>query len=139
MRIALIDQSFHIKTESTLFLRDLLRRLGIVDHFFVDINDLAEVADGNYDVTVFLQTEFCCPYFLARGKRTVLVPMYDACANMPGAYWRAMAGARVISFCRRLHVRMLECGLESIYLQYFPNPSTSQVVEDFSNLRGFQQ
>jgi hypothetical protein len=137
VRIALIDQSFHIKTGSSLFLLDLLRRLGTVDHFFVDINDLAEVADGNYDVTVFFQTEFCAPYFLARGKRTVLVPMYDACAHMPEGYWRAMAAARVISFCRRLHVRMLECGLESIYLQYFPDPSSIQVVEDFSNLRGF--
>ena len=63
--------------------------------------------------------------------------MYDACANMPQAYWRAMAGARVISFCRKLHVRILECGLESIYLQYFPDPFTVPKVEDFSDLRGF--
>jgi hypothetical protein len=137
VRTALVDQSFHIKTGSSVFLRDLLRRLGTVDHFFVDVNDLAEIADGNYDVTILFQTEFCAPYFLARGKRTVIVPMYDACAHMPEAYWRAMAGARVVSFCRRLHVRMSECGLESIYLQYFPDPSIIPVVEDFSNLRGF--
>ena len=137
MRIAVLDQSFHIKTGSFLFLLDLLRRLGTVDYFCVDIKDLAEVADGNYDVIILCQTECCGPYFLARGKRTVIVPMYDACANMPEAYWRAMAGARVISFCQKLHVRMLACGLDSIYLQYFPNPSTIKPVEDFSNLRGF--
>jgi len=137
MRIAVLDQSFHIKTGSFLFLLDLLRRLGTVDYFCVDIKDLAEVADGNYDVIILCQTECCGPYFLARGKRTVIVPMYDACANMPEAYWRAMAGARVISFCQKLHVRMLACGLDSIYLQYFPNPSTIKAVEDFSNLRGF--
>jgi hypothetical protein len=118
-------------------LLNLLRQLGTVDHFFVDVNDLAEVADANYDVTILFQTEFCAPYFLARGKRTIIVPMYDACAQMPEAYWRAMVGARLISFCRRLHVRISECGIESIYLQYFPDPSTIPVVEDFSNLRGF--
>jgi Glycosyl transferases group 1 len=136
VKVALLDQSFHRKTGSSRFLLEVLRPLGTVDHFFVDENDLGEVADGN-DFIILFQTEFCAPYFLARGKRTVIVPMYDACANMPEVYWRAMAGARVISFCRRLHVRMLECGLESIYLQYFPDPSSIKVVEDFSNLRGF--
>ena len=114
-----------------------MSRIGTVDHFFVDINDLAEIADENYDSIVLFQTEFCAPYFLARGKRTVIVPMYDACAHMPESYWRGMVGARVISFCRRLHNRMSECGLESIYLQYFPDPAAIQVVKDFSNLRGF--
>jgi glycosyltransferase involved in cell wall biosynthesis len=137
VKIALLDQSFHKKTGSTRFLLDLLRPLGTVDHFFVDENDLTEVADRKFDVIILFQTEFCAPYFLARGKRTVIIPMYDACVHMPEVYWRAMAGARVISFCRRLHVRMLECGLESMYLQYFPDPSTIQVVDDFSNLRGF--
>jgi Glycosyl transferases group 1 len=137
VKIALLDQSFHKKTRSSLFFLDVLRPLGTIDHFFVDINDLGEVTDENFDLIILWQTEFCAPYFLARGKRTVIVPMYDACAHMPEIYWRAMAGAQVISFCRRLHVRMLECGLESIYLQYFPDPSAIQIVEDFSNLRGF--
>jgi hypothetical protein len=137
VKVALLDQSFHKKTGSTLFLLDLLRPLGTIDRFFVDENDLLEVADQNYDVVILCQTEFCSPYFLARGKRTVIVPMYDACANMPQDYWRAMAGARVISFCRKLHVRISECGLESTYLQYFPDPFTVPKVEDFSDLRGF--
>jgi hypothetical protein len=137
MKIAVVDQSCHKKTASTVFLLDLMRPLGTVEHFFLDAINVGDVADGNFDVIILLQTEFCAPYFLARGRRTVIVPMYDACANIPDVYWQAMAGARVISFCRKLHLRILACGLESHYLQYFPNPSNIKPVGDFSSLRGF--
>ena len=137
MKLALVDQSFHRKTRSTLFIGDILSQLGQVALFFVDECNLIEVVDGNFDIVVLVQTEFCAPYFLAKGQRTIIVPMYDACASMPEAYWRAMTYARAICFCHKLHSRISECGLKSMYLQYFPNPSAIKVIEDFSDLRGF--
>jgi hypothetical protein len=140
MKIAFLDRTFHKGTGSSLFFVTLLERLGTVQHFFVDhcgASGLVEIADADFDLVVLWQTDFCAPYFLARGKRTVIIPMYDGCARIPEVYWRAMSQARAVSFSSALHNKMSAHGIDSLYVQYFPDPKAFPVTTDFSTLRGF--
>ena len=140
MKIAFLDQTFHKETGSGLFFVRLLERLGTVQHFFVQdagSSGLAEIADSDFDLIVLWQTDFCAPYFLAKGKRTVIIPMYDGCARIPEVYWRAVSQARAISFSSALHNKMTAHGIDSRYVQYFPDPEDFPVTTDFSTLRGF--
>jgi len=140
MKIAFLDQTFHKETGSALFFVKLLERIGTVQSFFVaggGASGLVEIADADFDLIVLWQTDFCAPYFLARGKRTVIIPMYDGCARIPEVYWRAMSQARAVSFSSALHNKLTACGIDSLYVQYFPNPEAFPVTTDFSTLRGF--
>ena len=140
MKIAFLDNAFHLRTKSSLFFVELLERLGTVVHFHVNIYELsmaAEIATADFDLVVLWQTEYFAPYFLSCGKKTVVIPMYDGCAGASNLYWQSMREARAVNFCQKLHFRHQSLGLSSFYARYFPDPSAIVPVTDFSSLRGF--
>jgi hypothetical protein len=140
MKIAFLDAAVHLRTKSSHFFVELLGKLGPVSVFHVNLHELsvlAEVVHSNFDLVVLWQNEQFAPYFLACGKKTIVVPMYDGCAAADDLYWHSMRGARIIDFCQKLHRRHVHLGLASLYVQYFPDPAGITPVEDFSSLRGF--
>jgi len=140
MKIAFLDHAFHEKTKSSFFFADLLRLVADVDVYYFDCHSVRvveEICETDYDVYVLWQTEFFAPYFLLRGKRVVVVPMYDGCGNMPRKYWQLLSQARVLNFSQALAHRHTSLGIDQLHVQYFPDPAEYEVVQDFSSMRGF--
>jgi len=144
MNIALIDHPFHKKTKSTVFIEELLRRLGDVDLHWEEnwwngkgIMDLVPIINGNYDLVVCLQTEFLAPYILRHNNNVVIIPMYDGAHRWNDRFWKQCTRARIINFCRTAHEHHTRLGCDSYYFKFAPNPADFKQVENFENLNGF--
>jgi glycosyltransferase involved in cell wall biosynthesis len=143
-RVAFIDHSYHQKTHSTIFLKEAMFPDLKVDEWWDDswqggaAVDIEWLIAQRYDLIVVVQVEVAAEALARHGyKSVVFIPMWDSCRNLPEAWWRALDGFRVISFCRVLHERVRQYGLPSIHLQYYPDPSRFPLVSDFTELRGF--
>jgi hypothetical protein len=126
MRLALIDHSFHRKTQST--------------HFFLDCYycerwnggpavNLHAVRFADYDLVIFFQqlysrSEMQC---LGDPQRVVLVPMYDAVVGWPTRKWKDYRGYHFISFSTAVHNALLLAGCESLNVRYFSDLPASCV------------
>lgn len=141
MKILLIDHSFHKSTGSSRFFIDLLTPHFEVDHQYVDPEcpDASPVFQGvpDHDLVVLWQFDFLAPYFLALGKRTVVVPMYDGSANMPPLHWQAAGEARFVNFSRTLHDRVAASGGQSLLVRFYPEPVPEAALPTFDRLRVF--
>ena len=143
-RVAFIDHSYHKKTLSTVFLRECLFPDQRVDDWWDEswrggsAVDAEWLAAQGYDLIVVTQVEVAAEALARLGcKNVVFIPMWDSCRLLPEAWWRALEGFRIISFCTALHERVRNYGLPSIYVQYYPDPTKFQVVSDYTGLRGF--
>lgn len=101
-KILFVDHDFHKKTRSSDFFMDILKKRFEVELFYL-------VADGhldlgllgaaeNADAVVLWQMDFLAPVFLAQGKPTFVIPMYDGSNGMPELHWLAARGARFFNF-----------------------------------------
>ena len=144
MKIAIIDHPYHKKTKSTDFLHKLLEELGDVSLYWEESwwngngpMDVKPVLEGGYDMIVCLQTEFLAPILLRHHSNIVLIPMFDGANSWDETFWRQCSRARIISFCRTLHERVIGYGCDSYYFKYAPDPTKFKVQGDFSELKGF--
>jgi glycosyltransferase involved in cell wall biosynthesis len=143
-RIAFVDHSYHQKTRSSRFIREALFPGQIVEDWWDDswiggapVDTKRLIAQG-YDQIAVWQTETVAHALARHGcGRVIFFPMWDSCHHLPGDWWRALNGLRIVSFCRALHERVRRCGLPSIHVEYYPDPSAVQPVADFGELRGF--
>src|SRR2546426_4775496 len=95
-RLAFLDIGFHQQTRSTHFIADLLREQFEVDVFYIDKHRgdyLNLVADSAYEYVVCCEAEFVAHYLIARGKRVILIPMFDGCEWVADRYWRGFRQA----------------------------------------------
>ncbi|MGO4171776.1 glycosyltransferase [Bosea sp. TAF32] len=126
MKIIFIDHSFHKKTRSSDFFFDLLASRHSVERLYVNPNVKEELLSLDivyeFDVAVLWQMDFLAPLVLARGIRTLVVPMYDGSALMPDLHWLLSSQARFVNFSRRLHDRMTLLGCGSKLVKYFLPP-----------------
>lgn len=133
MRIAYCDHSFHQKTESTLFLPNLLRERGFDVEFFWDKSwnggkaiHFKELV--TYDVIIIFQAiPKGMPSCVAqRHGNVIFIPMLDqfGIARGPlfdlGALWKPFQGSKVISFSTAIHAIAVSNGLASEYFKYMP-------------------
>lgn len=120
--IAYIGPSAHNKTLSTKFLIDYLKEFYKVDVFF-DYKSL-DNNDSNYSALVFFQclpekrvlANFAC-------KNIIYFPMYDQVKDWSFAKWYSYKDCKIFNFCEYNHNKLIKWGFNSIYLQYFPEPS----------------
>lgn len=135
MRIAFLDLPFHERTGSSRFFREFLNTMGSVETHYIHFNEkhiLKELIEADYDLYVLWQLEPFVPFLVYHQCRVALVPMYDGCHGLGKEYWQTMRGARSINFSRALTEEQAGSGVQSLTLQYFPNPVDYTVKNDFS-------
>lgn len=135
MRIAFLDLPFHERIGSSRFFREFLNTMGTVDTHYIHFKEkhiLRELIEADYDLYILWQLEPFVPFFVYHQCRVALVPMYDGCQGLGKGYWQAMRGARSINFSQALTEEQVDSGLQSLTLQYFPNPNDFRVQHDFS-------
>ena len=135
-KLLYIDHSWHIKhTNSTNFFIDILRSHFELDFLTLDSfedylpgleNAPAQFYERNYDVLLLFQVLIIPPSTLRRYfkfKKGVVVPMYDdAVSYLYSKVWVELKDFNIINFSKTLHEKLLDMGLSSFYIQYFPKP-----------------
>ncbi len=128
-KIVYIGHSYHAKTQSTAFLIDYLK-----EHFDVTVvldetwqgknPPNLDFIDDSYLGVVFFQNIYS-PEILAKikNKNLIFCPMYDGSGGLPNEYWLQYEGIKFVNFSRTLHKKLINLGLNSIHLQYFPKPN----------------
>jgi len=141
VKILFIGHQFHAKTLSNSFFLDTLKEFFDVTVALVDPADVDALThtatSSDVDLVVLWQMDFLAPVFLARGLRTVVVPMYDGSEQMPDLHWLWAAGAGFVNFSRRLDERIRRLGLRTLRLKYFSRPAAQSERPAFDDLRVF--
>ena len=144
-KLGYIDHSFHKKTESTDFLRDILR-----EHFdVIDIWDeswnggaspsVEYINSQNFDHVLFFQSLLPIRELKKIKAKIIWVPMYDGVIGRGKSFWMELSTIKIkiISFSNALSVKLKENSLDVINVKYFPNPNNFKKVLDFSGKKIF--
>lgn len=128
-KVLYIDVEYHIKTNSTRFLYELLEENYSVNKCYTDSHDgvdriSEQNADCYYDFLVLFQIMPKRKYIdtFSYGKG-ILFPMYDGVLNKSIEEWNEYRDFTIINFSKTLHDYLTANGFESRYIQYFPQPS----------------
>ncbi len=134
-----IDHVFHTRTRSFDFLFKLLAvEFELIIHYVDPYQPFSIQSDLlDHEYILICQLDFITPFFIARGKKVVVVPMYDGSAGLPDLHWVYNHQASYINFSLEMHIRALKIGCRSILVQYFPSPMNIDTVSDFSTRRVF--
>ena len=149
-RIAYVDHSYHRTTQSTNFLREMLRRRGHQVHDFWDDAwkggapaTWAEVKD--YDAIIMFQS-YCRPEngiaFRQVHPNVNYIPMLDQFGIWQGpmfdqsAFWAPFQGSKVLNFSSALHCLATGFGIASHWARYYQQ-AEPQRVQEVHGLRGF--
>ena len=143
MKSLLIDMSFHAKTGSASFIKDILSTLGEVDVMYDDSfsprpqceADLSKALE--YDLVWVHQQTYVALICARIGvKNLVFSPMYDS--GWPDTdLTQLKEQAMVICFSSRQYFELQSSGFKHLlYVKYFPKPSEYQ-ISDFKTLRPF--
>ncbi len=124
-----IGHSYHNKTKSTGFLKELLEtkyHLRVFD-FNPDeesYDKLQSVKNEFFDVVVLFQVMPDLERFkqFVQTKKIVFFPMYDAVEHSDFKFWYLFKDVKIINFSKTLHEKLLSFGLDTHYIQYFPKP-----------------
>lgn len=125
-----IGHTYHLKTRSTDFLQDILRKQYEVELFTFDphVDDIAShfrsLTGKRYDVVVCLQVMPDMDAFRQQVvfSSGVFFPMYDGIPALTDPIWQTYRDILIISFSKTLHVALQKLGFESRFIQYFPQP-----------------
>lgn len=126
MRLLFIGHNLHLKSRSSDFFVRFLEGFSEIRCLFVlpescqDAGIIDSLDFSSFDAVILWQVDFLSPFFLSRGCPTVVVPMLDASAGLPGVHWASMKGSLVVSFSRDIHLLASRNGVCSIYVRYFP-------------------
>lgn len=132
-RFCYVGHSFHQQTKSTVFIKEILSRLGSVVEFSsspdgaagADDELLRTLANSDFDCYVFLQTEYIAKKLAGLNLgRFVIIPMYDGAVGRPNDYWRGFVNAQFISFSRAHHELLQSINCKTAYFRYFPEQTT---------------
>ncbi len=144
-RLAFIDHSYHKTTDSSLFIKEILKT-----HFEVDVYwdetwqegpgvDLEKISVMRYDIVVFWQ--IICPVSLINAldcDNIIIIPMYDNHGETHVDFWHQYRDFKFVNFSKTLHLRLKNLNISTKYFQHFlpPNKFLPQ-KNDSSKLRGF--
>lgn len=124
-KVAFIDHSYHIKTKSSAFMIDFLRKFYEVELVFNDQWNGGEAPDlkhldERYTAVIFWQS--ITPELVQQVACTnvIFFPMYDDSGGMPESFWRLLGNIRVISFSKTLYMKLKAFGMSVMYLQHYP-------------------
>lgn len=136
-----IGHSYHQKTRSVHFLHDILRREYNLTFFYYDpyahtdeiYNSLPK---KHYDVCACFQI-FPPRKILNKNisfTAGIFFPMYDAAYGRNAPIWRDYSDFLFINFSKTLHDELSKIGLNSRYIQYWPEPKEITSWGDESSL-----
>ena len=125
--IVYIGHSYHNKTKSTAFLIDYLKQFYDVevvldeswtgkpfpDLSFIDESYLAVVFFENLPSREILEN--------IKNNNLIFFPMYHN-VYLDFEFWDKHRNLKVINFSKALHEKQTKWGIDSIYVQYFPEP-----------------
>jgi hypothetical protein len=136
-----IDHAFHQKTRSADFFIDIVRQGFEVEVYYLTPDNKADVgvltAAAEADVVLLWQMDFLAPVFLALGKPTIVIPMFDGSWGMPDLHWLFAGRARFFNFSLRLNERIRMLGGETMLLRYFPPAVSESELPRFDRLNAF--
>lgn len=127
-KLVFVDHSYHAKTKSSSFILDYLKQMFEVKVVYDDswlgkpFADLSFV-DESYLGVVFWQSLPSREIINnIRNDNLIYFPMYDS-VRWDFAFWDQLRDIKIINFSSTLHKKLVDWGLESIYVQYFPKLS----------------
>lgn len=147
-RLAFVDHSFHKKTRSGDFLRELFA----TEYQVIDVWDdswkrdgapfpVDDINRGGFSRVFFFQTLPDIEVLRRIGTPMVWAPMYDSVVqwDRKGDFWLALMDLpmKILCFCRTLYDILHGRGLECLYVQYFMDPAQFVPVMDYRSHRLF--
>lgn len=144
-KVLYIGHSYHNKTKSTQFLKDMLASQYDVDFFSYDpsveklpFNQLKKI---KYDIVVLFQV---MPSLRLLKKyldyeHGIFFPMFDAVPQLDDPRWYEYREFRIINFSRTVHDELRALGFDSHYFQYFPKPADNFEFGDEKSLFFWQR
>lgn len=127
-----IGHTYHNKTKSTQFLKDILSEEYQITYFNFDpytdnYEKFKELNGSRYDVVVLFQI---MPSINALKKymqfnKGVFFPMYDyyeGLGRLETPLWEEYKDFQIICFAKKMHDDLKAVGFSSKYIQYFPKP-----------------
>lgn len=141
--VLFIGHAFHLKTNSSQFFIDILKKDFKIDFLWIDpysneyIN-LENVKNRYFDIILLWQLmpemSFLIENFAY--EKLVLCPMYDQVANIDRIsfdLFEPFTEGNFICFSKTLYDGLFERGYNSLYVQYFPKPLNDIVNYGSSN------
>ena len=130
-KLALVDHSYHRKTNATSFLIELLKKYFQVKIIWDETwkggepTDLGQLVEQGYETIILFQQISCRKRELMgiNQRNLILIPMYDFSRGSSFIFWKKFRYAKIINFSRDLHMKLEKYGLMSKYFQYFPPAS----------------
>lgn len=112
-----------------MFLRELLKTKYDYYEVAFDGDSQQWVGDSvlfraHYDILVLFQVPISIQVLrdALQFDQAVYFPMFDACGEAPISFWENFKDFIIINFSAALHQQLLDIGLTSRYVQYFPKP-----------------
>jgi len=115
---------YHQKTKSNQFVLQMLKEHYAIDEVYQDflVNDCILEAK-EYDYLICWQVMPSRSFINQISyKKAILFPMYDAVVGTTKEMWMDYSDFITINFSKTLHEKLLTYGVQSYYIQYFPEP-----------------
>jgi glycosyltransferase involved in cell wall biosynthesis len=133
LKLLWVDHSFHKKTMSTNFLKEILEKKFSVSIFWDDYwkggEPLSLKEINKYDYVFFFQT--LLPFYKLRNTKAkiIWVPMFDG-DPLSDNFWYCLSSIpiKIISFSEYLHKKCLQYNIESLPLKYYLKPTFSEEI-----------
>lgn len=135
IRILFIDHSYHTKTKSADFFVEFLKGIG---NLTIELDDCWQ--DGivrknyksivdDYDLVIVWQLPEVIRHIAEfyRGN-LVFIPMYDAAHNLSRRFWKRMKRVKIVCFSAALKAQCATYGLDTYFIQYYPENSTPAAI-----------
>jgi len=127
MKLLYIDHKYHLKTNSSLFIINLLKKRFDVTILYIDPESSIEVELKSinvhaFDAMVLFQigeSEIGKSIF---HRNLVFIPMYDNSGLGNSATWERISDSKIISFSKVFHDHITSLGNNSYYAKYYPIP-----------------
>lgn len=143
-KLAYAGHSYHRVTGSTRFLIDLLATEYDVTTFWNDAwrqgpeLEIELILRGGFDAVVVFQDEPIAARLARAGHPNItFFPMYDGSHGLSNDRWEALKQLKIVNFGRTLHERLVQLGLRSHHIQYYPDPAGLPTVDHAQGLSGF--
>jgi glycosyltransferase involved in cell wall biosynthesis len=140
-KIAYIDHSFHQKTQSNDFLRDILRKEFVLKDFWDDswkggrAITADEINESNPDAVIYFQSiGKISEIKKIKSKNIIWIPMEDGYFKKKTEWLNyKKLGLKVLCFSEATFNRASKMGFDALHVQYFIKPKKQQ--SDFSKLK----
>ena len=128
-KIVYVGHSYHNKTKSTAFLIEYLKQFFEVEEILDEswlgkpFPDLSFI-DESYLGVIFFQL-LPPPKTIKniKNENILYFPMYDQSGELDYDYWNKYKNLKIVNFSKTLHEKLYAWGLDSTYIQFFPEPN----------------